>query len=360
MRHSTPVLVAAAAALAACGRPGQDPRTLPPLVSVVDVQSGEGGGQSFTGVVRARIESDLGFRVGGKIAERLVDPGQSVRRGQALLRLDPNDLALSADAQNAAVAAAKARSIQADADLKRLQGLVDHGAVSAQTWDEAKAGADSARAQLASAEAQARVAMNARGYAILAADADGVVEDLLAEPGQVVAAGQAVVRLAHAGPREAAANLPETVRPAIGSSATARLYGSAAAPMTARLRQISQAADPATRTYEARYVLQNADAAPLGATVTVTLPGAATAEGARVPLGAVYDPGPGPGVWRVDHDRIAFQAVKLLAMDAETATVAGISPGARIVALGADHLREGQHIRTALLPGLIAGQSPLK
>jgi RND family efflux transporter MFP subunit len=352
MRQSIALFITAAL-LSGCARQVDDPRTLPPLVSVVRVAGDGEGGQSFTGVVRARIESDLGFRVAGKIAQRLVDPGQAVRRGQALIRLDPVDLALAADAQAAAVAAAKARSIQADADLKRLQGLVERGAVSAQTYDEAKAGADSARAQLDAAQAQARVAGNARGYAVLTADADGVVEDTLAEPGQVVAAGQTVVRLAHAGPREAEAGLPETVRPALGSMATANLYGGTGAMITAHLRQLSQSADPATRTYVARYVLDGAGAkAPLGSTVTIALPSSDAPDGTVVPLGALYDPGPGPGVWRVDRDHVAFQPVTVVSLQAETAKVRGLPAGETIVGLGADRLREGQSIRTALLPGV--------
>ena len=354
MRQTVPLLLLAAFAATACQKPAEDPRTLPPVVSVIDVQGGGASQETFTGVVRSRIESALGFRVGGKIAERLVDPGQTVRRGQALMRLDPSDLSLDASAQLANVAAARARSIQAAADLRRLQGMVEQGAISAQTFDEAKAGADAAAAQLAAAEAQAKVAQNVRGYAVLTADADGVVQEIVAEPGQVVSAGQTVVRLAHAGPREAAVDLPETVRPVLGSSARATLYGSNLAPVPAHLRQMSQTADPATRTFEARYVLEGAGtAAPLGATVTVALPGPAgpAAGAATVPLGALYDPGPGPGVWLVRDARLTFQPVKVTALDVETATVTGLPPGARIVALGADRLRAGQTIRPAPLPG---------
>jgi RND family efflux transporter MFP subunit len=318
----------------------------------VEAGAGARGAERFTGVVRARVESDLGFRVAGKIVERLVDAGQSVRKGQPVMRLDPLDLTLGANAQIAAVAAARARQVQADADLKRLEGLVEQGAVSAEAYDQARAGADSARAQLAAAEAQSRVAANARGYAILTADADGVIEQTLAEPGQVVAAGQTVVRLAHAGPREAVADLPETVRPALGSSATAFLYGQPGAAFPARLRQLSQSADPVTRTYEARYVLSGAGAAaPLGATVTVALAAGKGAAGVAVPLGAIYDPGSGPGVWALAGDRARFQPVRLLDLSSETATVAGLASGARIVALGADRLREGELVRPASLPG---------
>jgi RND family efflux transporter MFP subunit len=354
-----PLLAASAALLSACEHQAPDPRAQPPVVAVTTVGGADDGDQRFTGVVRARVESDLGFRVAGKIAARLVDAGQAVRRGQPLMRLDPNDLSLSAQAQVAAVVAARARSVQADADLKRLEGLIAQGAVSAETYDQAKAGADSARAQLAAAEAQARAADNARSYSVLTADADGVVQETLAEPGQVVAAGQTVARLAHAGPREAAANLPETLRPALGSAASASLYGGPGAAFPARLRQLSQSADPATRTYEARYVLAGAGAsAPLGATVTLTLPG--HGGGAEVPLGAIYDPGPGPGVWLVTpQGRVSFRAVRLLALAGETARVEGLDPGARIVGLGADRLREGEAVRPAPMPGTLpAGTLP--
>jgi len=348
----------AAGGLAACEHPAPDPRALPPLVSVTQVTADGGGASRFTGVIRARVESDLGFRVAGKIVQRLVDTGQAVKRGQPLMRLDPVDLGLSADAQIASVAAARARSIQADADLKRLEGLVDQGAISAQAYDEARAGADSARAQLAAAEAQSRVAANARGYAVLTADADGVILATLAEPGQVVASGQTVIRLAHAGPREAVADLPETVRPAPGSTASASLYGAPGAVYPARLRQLSQSADPATRTFEARYVLAGAGAtAPLGATVTIALTGAKGAAqgqgGVGVPLGAIHDPGSGPGVWVLSGNRVRFSPVRLVSLASETATVEGLSPGARIVALGADRLREGEIVRPAPLPGTV-------
>jgi RND family efflux transporter MFP subunit len=360
LRQTVPAVLAAAALLSACERAPPDPRAEPPLVAVTQIAGQGDGAERFVGVVRARVESDLGFRVAGKVAARLVDAGQAVRRGQALMRLDPIDLALSADAQTAAVAAARARAVQADADLKRLEGLVAQGAISAETYDQAKAGADSARAQLDAAQAQARVAGNARGYAVLVADADGVVEETLAEPGQVVAAGQTVVRLAHAGPREAAVNLPETVRPALGSAASAGVYGAAGPAVPARLRQLSQSADPATRTYEARYVLEGTgSSAPLGATVTLALPERGGGEGAAVPLGALYDPGPGPGVWVLTADnRVTFRPVRLAGLNGETATVEGLAPGARIVGLGADRLREGEAVRTAPLPGTLSSASP--
>ncbi|MDU7680789.1 MAG: efflux RND transporter periplasmic adaptor subunit, partial [Klebsiella grimontii] len=214
-------------ALAACGDVSgtDDPRTQPPLVRSATVVSAMDASRAFTGVVVARVQSDLGFRVQGKILERLVDTGQNVKRGQPLMRLDPVDLGLQAQAQQQAVAAARARAKQAAADEARYRGLVAAGAVSASAYDQIKAAADTAKAELNAAQAQANVAQNATGYTVLLADADGVVMETLAEPGQVVSAGQPVVRLARAGQREASVQLPETLRPAPASEAEAMLYG---------------------------------------------------------------------------------------------------------------------------------------
>src|SRR5947207_11318255 len=207
--------------LAACSDAASslsDPRTQPPLVRIEPVERSVQSERSFTGIVAARVQSDLGFRVPGKVLERLVDVGQTVRRGQALMRIDPTDLRLAMRAHEEAVAAANTRARQAADEEARYRHLVSEKFVSASAYDKVKAAADSARAELNAAEAQADVARNETSYAVLLADADGVVVETLAEPGQVVAAGQVVVRLAHAGRREAVIELPETLRPAIGSS----------------------------------------------------------------------------------------------------------------------------------------------
>src|SRR2546422_5100558 len=160
--------------------------------------------------------------------------------------------------------------ISAD-DEARYRDLVAGGAVSASAYDKAKADAESARAQLNAAEARADVARNETGYAVLVADGDGVVVETLAEPGQVVNAGQVVVRVAHAGRREAVIELPETLRPAIGSTGRATLYGSGLTG-PAKLRQLSDAANRQTRTFEARYVLEGRLAdAPLGSTISIQI-----------------------------------------------------------------------------------------
>ncbi|PTB21774.1 efflux RND transporter periplasmic adaptor subunit [Trinickia symbiotica] len=348
------VVTALPLALAACGaKAPSDPRTEAPLVRTAIVQSAIPASRSFTGTVAARVQSDLGFRVSGKVLERLVDAGQTVKHGQPLMRLDPIDLKLAAQARQDAVTAARARAQQTAQDEQRYRDLRGTGAISASAYDQVKAAADAAKAQLSAAEADADVARNATRYAELVADGDGVVMDTLAEPGQVVSAGQPVVRLAHAGRREAVIQLPETLRPAIGSVAQAALFGNGGASEAATLRQLSDAADPRTRTFEARYVLQGALAnAPLGATVTIQIPDARSAAESdlQVPIGALLDAGKGPGVWVVNGEptKVAWRPVTVEHLDDDSVRVAGqLKQGERVVALGAQLLREGEQVRLA-------------
>ena len=338
-------------ALAACGKsPPPDPRTQPPLVRTTLVAPGNASERVFTGTIAARVQGDLGFRVAGKVLERLVDTGQTVRRGQALLRLDPVDLKLAAQAQQEAVASARARAQQTSDEEQRYRDLQGTGAVSALAHEQIKAAADAARAQLRAAEAQAAAALNASRYAELLADADGIVMETLAEPGQVVSAGQVVVRLAHAGRREAVVQLPETLRPALGSAAQARLFGREDVVIPARLRQLSDVADRATRTFEARYVLDAgaAASAPLGSTVTLRIGGTSTAGKAtlQVPIGAILDEGKGAAVWVVQGDQVRRQPVTVVQVQDGNAQVVGaLGLGERIVALGAHLLSEGAQVR---------------
>lgn len=340
-----------------------DPRTQSPLVRVAPVATAIPTERSFTGVVAARVQSGLGFRVPGKILERLVDTGQYVKRGQPLMRIDPTDLILATRVHEEAVAAAAALARQTAEDEARYRELVSRGAVSASANDKVKAAAHAARAELNAAKARADVARNEVGYAVLLADTDGVVVETLAEPGQVVGAGQVVVRVAHAGYREALIELPETLRPALGSAGRATLYGSGLSG-TATLRQLSDSADPQTRTFEARFVLEKGLAdAPLGSTVSIQLPvsqgltkqsqGSNSETALQVPIGALHDSGKGPGVWLVEEvggekqeARATWRTVQIAALSDEAAVVLGdLEVGDRVVALGAHLLHEGESVR---------------
>ena len=329
----------------------KDPRLQSPRVEVFKAKAVGSKSRTFTGIVEARVQSELGFRVGGKILQRSVDVGQRVQKGQPLMRLDPEDLRLSAAAQQATVEAARAKYTQAKADEARSAMLVKSGVISPREYDQYRAALDTAKAQLEAAEAQARVSNNSSEYAVLLADADGVIVRTLSEPGQVVAAGQIVIQLAHDGPREAVINLPEGVRPDLGTIASAQLYGQDQM-YQARLRQLSDAADPASRTFEARYVLEGeAASAPLGSTVTITLltKQDSDTQSVQLPVGAVYDRGSGPGVWVMDDkSEVKFRPVQIASIGQEEVIVShGVQAGENVVALGAHLLHEGQVVNPA-------------
>ena len=275
--------------------------------------------------------------------------GRQVKAGQPLMRIDETDLRLALMAKRNAVIAARASVVQFDAEERRYAKLVSDGWVSRQRYEQAKAASDTAKAQLAAADADARVAENEATYAVLVADADGTVVETLGESGQVVSIGQTVVRVAQAGPREAVVALPETIRPAIGSAAEASVYGGDGRRYTAHLRQLSNSADAQTRTYEARYVLDGeAAAAPLGATVTIRLVSQARQPEVQVPLGAVLDDGEKTGVWVLDSatSTVQFQPVQIVRVTSETAVVSGLNSSDPIVSLGAHLLQEGARVRT--------------
>ena len=338
LKTTSSLAILGAFALTACGghKEATDPRTGPPAVRIATAGEATASGRAFTGIVTARVESDLGFRVPGKVVQRLVDAGQTVKAGQPLMRIDRTDYALALDA-------IRAKALQTAADEKRYRDLVSAGAVSASAYDQVKAAADAAQAQM-------RTAQNEASYSVLVADADGVVMQTLAEPGQVVAAGQPVVKLAHAGPREATISLPETLRPQLRSAARAKVYG-ADASSGAVLRQLSDFADPVTRTFEAKYVLEGAAAsAPLGATVEVSLPDSRPASGQQIPIAALFDNGRGPGVWVVDprSSTLIWRPVQVGAVSDEAVTLAsGLSAGDRFVSLGAHLLHQGQKVQIA-------------
>lgn len=326
-----------------------DPRQNAPIVRLATPAPVVDAERRFTGVIAARVQSNLGFRVAGKIVERRVNVGQAVSAGQALMRIDETDLQLALTAKRNATAAARAVLVQARADEKRYAVLVKDGfAASPQRYEQAKAALDTAVAQLAAAEADEKVAENGSGYSLLVADADGIVVETLGEPGQVVSAGQTVIRLAQAGPREAVVSLPETIRPTIGSNAEASLYGTDLRRYGATLRQLSDSADSQTRTYEARYVLAGeAATAPLGATVTIRLANQASQPEMEVPLGAVLDDGQKTGVWLLNGatSTVQFRPIKLVRVTSETAVISGLSVGQPVVALGAHLLQDGVRVR---------------
>lgn len=306
----------------------------------------------FAGVVRARYETDLGFRVAGKIVARLVNVGDRVRAGDVVARLDPRDLQLQVESAEAELTAATSNLAQATSDETRYQNLKARGYAAVADYERKKAAKDEAEGRLERAQRALELARNQLAYADLKADADGVITAALAEAGQVVALGQAVARLAHRGEMEAVVALPETrLVEARRSDASVRLWSGPDRRFSARLRELSPQADAATRTYAARFTIENPDdAVALGMTATVVLSRPADTMVARVPLAAILNRGTGPTVYRVDDAGVLQRRpVTVLSFNEVWALVSsGLEDGDEIVTLGVQMLEAGQKVRAVL------------
>ena len=309
----------------------------------------ENATREFVGVVRARYETDLGFRVPGKIVSRVVNAGDRVQVGDVVARLDPQDLKLQVESAEAEFAAATSSLYQAAADLERYTTLKTRGWASIADFDRKKAAKDEAEGRLERAKRSLDLAHNQLDYSDLKADADGVITATLAEPGQVVAIGQPVVRLAHRGEKEAVVALPETwLTEARGSKATVQLWSGPGRNFTARLRELSPQADAMTRTYAARFTIENPDdSVALGMTATVTLSHSADVSVAKLPLAAILNRGTGPSVYVVEKSgALELRPVKVASFTEDTALVtSGVSNGDRIVKLGVQKLDAGERVR---------------
>jgi RND family efflux transporter MFP subunit len=260
--------------------------------------------RSFVATIRPRVETDQGFRVGGKVVRRLVEVGDRVSAGQPLATLDETDLRLQVEQAEADLGALQSAVAQADAEERRVVSLRRQGWSTDASFDRQRAATDDARARLERARRTLALARNALDYATLRADSDGVVTASFVEPGQVVAAGQAAVRVAREGEKEAAIAVPESLVARIREQrASLSLWSAPDRPLQAALREVSPAADPATRTYAARFSLPGADASvKLGMTATVTLSEPEGAAVARLPLSALFSQGSGASVWTVSDD----------------------------------------------------------
>jgi RND family efflux transporter MFP subunit len=336
--------------LAACD---QATSALPPAERPVQVEhvafKPEHASHDFVGVVRARRETDLAFRVAGKIVTRIVNVGDVVHAGDVVAHIDAGDLALQVQSAEAELAAATSNLADASADEARYGNLKTRGAVSLADYDHKKAARDEAIGRLERAQRALDLARNQLAYAELKADVDGVITATLAESGQVVAIGQAVARLAHHGEMEAAVALPETwLEQARAAQASVRLWSDPKRPFAAHLRELSPQADPATRPYAARFTIEQPDrAVALGMTATLTLSQPAEAPIARLPLAAVLNRGKGPTVYVVDASgALELRPVTVASFTEETALVtAGVSDGERVVTLGVQKLEPGQKVR---------------
>jgi RND family efflux transporter MFP subunit len=322
----------------------------------------------FSGEVRARIESRLGFRVAGKITQRQAEVGQHVKAGTVLAQLDPQDYRLAADAARAQVAVALTNRDLAAADFKRYVALREQNFIAGAELERRETTLKAAQAQLDQAQAQLAAQGNQARYTTLVADVSGVITAVEAEVGQVVAAGTPVIRIAADGPRDVVFSVPEDkvagVRP--GTAVAVRQWASNT-PLTGRIREVAASADPATRTFPVKVSLEADAQPPLGATMTV-VPQSLSHAGApviKIPTSALRQEGQGSAVWVLDQPTmtVKLQPVQVATADGNDAVIAaGLQPGMVIVSAGVHVLSPGQKVtvwqeKTSALPS-VATQDP--
>src|SRR6195256_7079413 len=320
----------------------------PVLVSTVHYEP-ESPERSFVGTVKPRIETDMGFRVPGKVAKRLVEVGQTVDIGQPLATLDEVDLKLQAEQAEAEFRAATGVLAQAGAAEQRAKDLRAKGWATDAQLDQAKATADEARARLNRAQRSVELTNNSLSYATLAADTRGVVTATLIDAGQVVASGQTAIRVARFAEKEAVVAIPETlVGRAKDGTASVTLWSEPNKKYAATLREIAPAADPATRTYLAKFSLPDAgEAVSLGMTATLTLADRETMRVARLPLSALFSEGGDPSFYIVDDKgEVSLKPVTVKSYETNSVVISGgVDEGAKIVALGGQKLDPAQKVR---------------
>lgn len=347
-------LAAASLLMTGCSEPPAPPALAKPVFVTTVAQTASTQTRSFTSVVRARVESDLAFRTGGKVVERLVETGDRVKAGQVLARLDPADYQLAVKAAADQVQAATVDAQQAASDEARFRRLLADGSVGAADHERQKARADAAAARLDQARRQLDLARNREGYAALVAPYAGVVTAIRFERGQVVPEGQPVVSLAREGDNEVVVDLPEDwVGRARKLTATAAPWSDPQARLRLALRELSPQASAQGRTYRARYAAAlesrtQVSALPLGSTVQLTLSSAQAGPATvSLPVSALVK-GSGPeGVWALDAkgSGLVFTPVKVVAIEEATVHVTGLTLGSRVVSVGAQKLDAGTAVR---------------
>jgi RND family efflux transporter MFP subunit len=342
--------------LAACDKPPVTPEPVRPVKSVRIGLEPDEAGLSLPGEVRARHETPLAFRVGGKVTDCKVNLGDTVRRGQVLARLEPADYQLAAQSGAAGVAEARSALTLAEAELIRYRSLREKGFVSPAMLDQKQAAADAARARVDSLQSANAGQTRQLDYTALSAESDGIVTAYDCNVGQVVNVGQPILHLAQSGEKEILVHLPEAELQHFRSAAgfTVNLNALPEKTYAGALRELAAAADPATRTYAARIAVKNADAAMqlgMSATVGVQPAGNQAKENQviRLPLSAVVSRNSNPSVWTVDGNGIVHRtAITLGGIEGNNLRVAsGLNTGDIVVTAGANLLRDGEMVKLA-------------
>lgn len=337
--------------VAACQKGTERPDEPRPVHVVKATLTADDQEASYTGDVRARWESSLGFRVPGKIVARLVEVGQKVKKNEVLARLDPEDQKLSAEAAKQQLVAFRSDYQQTKADLVRYKELFEKGFISAADYDKRKTSYDTAAARLEQGTAQLELTRNQTAYTTLHADQDGVVTAVQAEVGQVVLAGQTVIKVARLDEKEVAVNVPENrlVELRGTKEVDITLWATPGKSYHGRIREVSPSADNVTRTYTVKVTLLDPDpTVQLGMTANVFVKGGSRVAAARLPLTALFQKGSEPAVWVIDPKtgQVVLTPVQVGRYTQDYVTVvSGLKDGDLVVRAGVHKLNQGEKVR---------------
>jgi membrane fusion protein, multidrug efflux system len=358
--RSFPTLVLISAILAACSRPEPAPEPVRAVRTLTVQDQSAASHYEYAAEVRARTESRLSFRVGGKLVKRQVDLGDAVKAGQVLAQLDPQDLKLAQDNARAQMAAAQANYDLAAADFKRFKDLRDQNFISAAELERRETTLKAALASLNQSKAQTQVQTNQAGYALLVSDVAGVVTGVDAEPGAVVSSGSTVLRVAQNGPRDVVFSVPEdkvaqmrSLAASTSASNTAfkaQAWGEGKPWWPLKVREIAAAADPVTRTFLVKADLGSSASAEvsLGQTMSVIVDLPQVFGISKLPLSALKEDQGQTKVWLVDASSmtVKLQAVSVAGADGNEAVIsAGLKPGDAVVTAGVHVLQPGQKVK---------------
>ncbi len=350
-------VVALCMVLVACGKaPEPKPEDIRPVRAMKVDGAVAARTLEFAGEVRPRYETRLGFRVGGKMTARLVEVGTIVHAGQPIARLDPSDLQLAAASAKTQIVQLEAERRFAEGDLRRYRELREKSFISQAELDRRASTFEATEARLEAVRAQSRQASNQAAYAVLAADGAGVITGVEAEAGQVVSPGQTIVRLARAGEIEIVVAVPETQRDAVerAGAFTVSLNAFPGRVWKGRLRELSPAADPVTRTYAAKVtILEPGEDVEFGMSARVAAVVGTAEKRIELPVGALYGKGDAIQVWLVDGLKdgigsVRLQPVKTKGLAGDQVLIdSGLAAGDIVVVAGAQLLRPGQRVRVA-------------
>ncbi|WP_084199194.1 efflux RND transporter periplasmic adaptor subunit [Noviherbaspirillum autotrophicum] len=335
--------------LAACSKPVEKTEEIRPVRAIQLAADNVDVAAEFSGEVRARVESRLGFRVGGKIISRKVDVGAIVTRGQVLMQLDPQDMQLAQSQANAGLKAAESNRDLAKAELKRYQDLREKNFVSQAVLDSKETAFKAAQASYDQALAAFRNQSNQAGYTTLVSDVNGVVTGVDAEVGQVVAPGTPVVRVAQTGEKEIVIGIPEDKVDALRrmTDVRVRTWAKPEVVVPGKLRELSPVADPATRTYTAKIAIPNApDHIKLGMTAYVIFSARSQNAMIKLPLTALFQDKSATAVWIVENGAVKPVQVQVAGTSGNDIVIAGgITPGQTVVTAGVNLLKPGQKVK---------------